>query len=573
MTMISAPRTPDFPENPEDGFQIIEELPDGRQIIWTYNAELNQWNSQFVNASDAATEGWVESQGYVKGPVRTRDVLTTPDSILKVLKDADPSEDPPERPLIKTQEEVNTLIASASAKILGAGQRTALNLDFLQNTLDGGYWIHKDREQENELPGASTFFALTKAGENAENFDDAYQFVFNSAGIDSSQQLGYAAQGTTLFLADIADGGYGLYVITGVEQLGSPEGGQFICTFDVAIQRGKAGGPINLNAHVEMKVMSPSPCLVQGDEPFVDDWGYLWYNPGTKELSVSEWHSGDTPGSSDVTWSKYTPGGGGGGSAVHIDDDPPEDAALGDEWFCTKEDDLSLYVLVQLPDVWAPASPPVSLDGIQGDIENFDATLMEVQANLFATDNDVKVNTEHIEGLKTSVDYNSRELTKLRSRIGDVEYVAGNALPKAGGEMNGDLEFKCKGENEYWSYIRSIRPAAWDKENKTHGLVLDIGNTNSYKQQFKIIGRGGKTLFNMNDDGTASAQISGRLNCTQNIKIDGRDVATQDWVDQRIEDSGGGDGATARHGNEQNPLLNTGELYLRTTDNVLLVGL
>ena len=59
----------------------------------------------------------------------------------------------------------------------------------------------------------------------------------------------------------------------------------------------------------------------------------------------------------------------------------------------------------------------------------------------------------------------------------------------------------------------------------------------------------------MNDDGTASAQISGRLNCTQNIKIDGRDVATQDWVDQRIEDNGGGggDGATARHGNEQNP--------------------
>ena len=550
-----------FPDDPKDGATIVDQVNDSLVVVWTYSKQSNEWTCQITS-------------GQIDGYVTTRQVLTVGNTLLKgdKLKEVDPSDDQVPQ-FLETQEQVNDFIANASSKILSAGQRTALNLDFLQNTLDGGYWIHKDREQEAELPGPSTFFALTKAGENAENFDDVYRFIFNSAGIDSSQQLEYAAQGTTLFLADIADGGYGLYVITGVEQLGNPEGGQFICTFDVAIQRGKAGGPINFNAHVEMKVMSPSPCLVQGEEPFVDDWGYLWYNPGTKELSVSEWHSGDTPGSSDVTWSTYTPGGGGGGSAVHIDETPPKDAALGDEWFCTKEDDLSLYVLVQLPDVWAPAAPPVSLDGIAGDVENIDQTLMQTRADLFQTDNDLKEAQEDIKALTEAVDDGVREQTKLRSRVGDCEYLAGNALPKSGGEMNGDLEFKCKGESEYWSYIRSIRPAAWDKENKTHGLVLDIGNTNSYKQQFKIIGRGGKTLFNMNDDGSASAQISGRLNCTQDIKIDGRPVATQDWVDQRIEDNGGGDGATARHGNEQNPMLNTGELYLRTTDNVLLVGL
>ena len=305
-------RTPNFPEHPEDGFEIIEYLDDGRELHWVYNKELNQWAAHFIYPESPATEGWVLSQGYVQGPVMTRDVLTTPgDSILEVLKNADPTEEPPS-PALDTQEQVNNIVAAASAKILAKGQRTQLNVDFLQNTLDGGYWVHKDREQEAELPGPATFFALTKSGENAENFDDAYQFIFNSTGIDSSQQLDYACQGTTLFLADVSEGGYGLYVITGVEQLGNPEGGQFICTFDVVVQRGKAGGPIRFNSHVEMKVMSPAPVLVQGEEPFVDDFGYLWYNPGTKELSVSEWHSGDTPGSSDVVWTKYSPGGGGG---------------------------------------------------------------------------------------------------------------------------------------------------------------------------------------------------------------------------------------------------------------------
>ena len=66
-------------------------------------------------------------------------------------------------------------------------------------------------------------------------------------------------------------------------------------------------------------------------------------------------------------------------------------------------------------------------------------------------------------------------------------------LKKSGGQMTGNLEFKCTGEGEYWSYIKALRPAAWDKDNKTHGLILDIGSTNTYKQQFRIQGRGGKT--------------------------------------------------------------------------------
>lgn len=258
------------------------------------------------------------------------------------------------------------------------------------------------------------------------------------------------------------------------------------------------------------------------------------------------------------------------GQTVIVDDDPPEHKE-GQLWFCTKGKDLTLYI--SFGGDWVPASPPVSLDGIESDIQDIDMAVDQLRNDIMTNASELQSGGQRLDKLEEAVDKGVRDQTTLRSRVGDVEYVAENALPKAGGTMTGNLEFKCKGEKEYWSYIKALRPAAWDKENKTHGLILDIGTSNTYKQQFKIHGRGGKTLFNIFDDGTASAQISGRLNCTGDIKIDGRYVATQDWVDERIGDFGGGDGATARHGNEQNPMLNTGELYLRTTDNVLLVGL
>ena len=68
----------------------------------------------------------------------------------------------------------------------------------------------------------------------------------------------------------------------------------------------------------------------------------------------------------------------------------PADAEVGDLWYCTKLDDLTLYVLAEAPDVWAAAAPPVSLDGVREDMQNIDNTLSEVRATLFAVDNDAK---------------------------------------------------------------------------------------------------------------------------------------------------------------------------------------
>ena len=84
----------------------------------------------------------------------------------------------------------------------------------------------------------------------------------------------------------------------------------------------------------------------------------------------------------------------GGGAETHVGENPPADAKVGDLWYCTKLDDLTLYVLAEKvedgEDVWAAAAPPVSLDGVREDMQNIDNTLSEVRATLFAVDNDVK---------------------------------------------------------------------------------------------------------------------------------------------------------------------------------------
>ena len=287
------------------------------------------------------------------------------------------------------------------------------------------------------------------------------------------------------------------------------------------------------------------------------------------------------------------------GQTVIVDDDPPEHKE-GQLWFCTKDEYLTLYI--SLSGQWVPASPPVSLDGITQYTEDLQKQITELAKN--------QTPYEIFLPVMEGVEYNTTELTNLRSRVVDVELVAGNALPKAGGTMTGlldinagrkednqtnsfiirgnvesgtdllkdwrrsenegnegrydevlylgsnnnsksiinlgyledrylplkggtltgDLSFKCNKDGEYFSYIRAQKPKSGAGE--THGLILDIGISNTFKQQFKIIGRSGRDLFKINDDGSANAEIKGRLNVAEAIRIDGDEVATKDYVDE-----------------------------------------
>ena len=63
---------------------------------------------------------------------------------------------------------------------------------------------------------------------------------------------------------------------------------------------------------------------------------------------------------------------------VIIDDNPPDPAKIGDLWYDSKPDELTLYLYTGAE--WVPAAPPVSLDGINATI---DAALI-VQSDLLA---------------------------------------------------------------------------------------------------------------------------------------------------------------------------------------------
>ena len=79
---------------------------------------------------------------------------------------------------------------------------------------------------------------------------------------------------------------------------------------------------------------------------------------------------------------------------VIIDDNPPDPAKIGDLWYDTKPDELTLYLYTGAE--WVPAAPPVSLDGINATIE---AALI-VQNDLL---NEQAVQNSQINALETQI--------------------------------------------------------------------------------------------------------------------------------------------------------------------------
>ena len=165
-------RTPNFPEHPEDGFVVKEYLDDGRILVWTYNKALNQWAAHFVYPEEAATEGWVLGQGYVQGPVRTKDVQTTDPA---VVVDVDGAQS-----ILSTQEEVNNFIADAADTAIKAASRTGDVVDFLQNSIGKGTWLHAFAGVG--IPQQAEFW--TEA--NTNDFADITKIYVNDQGIAAS---------------------------------------------------------------------------------------------------------------------------------------------------------------------------------------------------------------------------------------------------------------------------------------------------------------------------------------------------------------------------------------------------
>ena len=161
-------------------------------------------------------------------------------------------------------------------------------------------------------------------------------------------------------------------------------------------------------------------------------------------------------------WDKVGTSGG-----VHVGPTPPAPAEEGQLWFNSNNDELTLYVYTRTE--WIPAAPPVSLEGVNTAIAGIDEQLLTINRNvainkseadekLFDIDADQKVQND-------AIGTNSRDITQLRSRVGDLEMGvgAGDFLPTAGGELKGTLQINgtqnakidpllCRADGYYMSF-------------------------------------------------------------------------------------------------------------------------
>ena len=112
-----------------------------------------------------------------------------------------------------------------------------------------------------------------------------------------------------------------------------------------------------------------------------------------------------------------------------VGENPPEtpEPCLGDLWFCTEPNDLSQYIFDG--ENWIPASPPVSLDGIEGDVKDLQnyvdvhvtPALAGATGDIRALEADVGRHGDKLSDLEDGVTGNARDITQLRGRVGDSE--------------------------------------------------------------------------------------------------------------------------------------------------------
>jgi hypothetical protein len=132
-------------------------------------------------------------------------------------------------------------------------------------------------------------------------------------------------------------------------------------------------------------------------------------------------------------WVKVTSDGG-----AHVAPNPPVPAEEGRLWFSNDETDLTLYIYDGA--VWVPASPPVSLDGINTTIAGIDEELMTINRNVAINKSEVD---EQLFDFQKDQQRQDERLDALESNSGGDDF-----LPTAGGELKGTLQINGSMDNK-----------------------------------------------------------------------------------------------------------------------------
>ena len=235
---------------------------------------------------------------------------------------------------------------------------------------------------------------------------------------------------------------------------------------------------------------------------------------------------------------------------VHVGDTPPDNATEGQLWWSQNDDELTLYI--RIDDTWVPASPPVSLDGIETSITGIQGDLIELHNNVRDVKGDVVLTNQDLQALAQdqtrqdeAITTNGRDITQLRSRVGDVEASqgkqderldaleaqdqdGGDYIEKKGGTMTGPLKFDAGSRIDANTNVTSLsgRAGLQFRVNADHPVAFCSGS--SYKPIISIFG------YNQTEpdkaEKTAEIKANGNAFFTD-VFSGGKKLATQEYVE------------------------------------------
>ena len=277
-----------FPENPFDGQQVTEVVDESTCVIWTYRSADNSWVYKIY--------------GMPPNVVYTKDVLTTPSEKRGGS-------------IIKTQEQVNELIANTAESAVKATNRTTDQVDFLQNSIGKGTWTHAFANVGR--PQAGEFWTA----DNVTEFSAVTKIFVNEKGIASQQghdpgTLADTRIGDYLVIQERGSNDFGMYVVESAAV--EVDGDQTIREFGLRVYENRAKGGSIVNAsRCQITTSRPIYVVVQDDEPKVSTRGVLWYREHDDVLSISNYATGQV-GVNGPQWTEIN--GGDGGPGANPDD-------------------------------------------------------------------------------------------------------------------------------------------------------------------------------------------------------------------------------------------------------------
>lgn len=432
---------------------------------------------------------------------------------------------------------------------------TDTNLNILQNTASSGVWVN----EAGTPPDAQRFFMAKDNGDRTNAFPLVTTITVNYVGGGDFLFDRYTEVGDIILVQDTDGRGFGSYLVEDYTEVNKddPELSARYIIYDVSpFGEQDAYGEIADGNFAQIRIIHPrfptdeevealyvkkAGDTVTGELTFVGDQSLSFQGSTTQEITA-------------------------------FDDDSDGDRLTmqlrGDTSFAVTGRTGANLVTIESDGSEVRFNAPIYVEPTANFANNVELSL-DVNKRFRAKEKGSGQTIFEILGTKEKgVIYNG--VTSTNNHITTKKFTDDTYLNKTQDDtINGKiLSFKRLEEAGFWNYIRFETPTAWHSSNSNHGAIIQIGTTNSFKQQLKIQGRSNKDLFKIYDDGQAQATFYGNLNATNAIKVGGNEVATKEYVDSQIGGETGPD--FSFDGNRTCVGIGTGSTFLNPGECIFL---